>query len=502
MIQGTHEDFRTEFPPCPTLDEQTAAVCFTGLENYPSNPPFHPPEPFPEYTGRHVDPSNQVYFHLRKTLLSLGLDSSNIGTKRWNPFGSFIEPGMTVFIKPNLVQQCHSCGKSVFSIVVHASVLRPILDYVCIALDGRGRIIIGDSQVADARFEDVLTVSHLRALLEWYGSESAIPIECFDLRAKRRCRSWLYGRWKWIDQAYDPRGYTYVDLSTISMFHGLDPKRLRIAIASHNDMFKHHSNGHHRYCFPNSFLQSDAVISVAKLKTHRRTGVTLALKNFMGLPALKESLPHFITGAPGDGGDQYEHPSRRKRICTRLHDRIQSCKFVPEKFALALLKRAIWETNLLVPFKDPIYEGMWHGNDTLWRTLLDLNRVALYADKEGRIAATPQRNLFCIIDGIIGGEGNGPLSPDPVAAGVLIAGANPVTTDAVASALMGFDVEKIPLIRHALEQKDHVCPFFRGSREGIRIVNGERTLTLQEFASERKYSFEPHPNWKGQIELE
>jgi len=56
-------------------------------------------------------------------------------------------------------------------------------------------------------------------------------------------------------------------------------------------MEPHHGPGKHEYLFSNSVLQSDAIISIPKYKTHRRTGVTMALKNHMGLPALKTPPP-------------------------------------------------------------------------------------------------------------------------------------------------------------------------------------------------------------------
>jgi hypothetical protein len=73
-----------------------------------------------------------------------------------------------------------------------------------------------------------------------------------------------------------------------------------------------------------------------------------------------------------------------------------------------------------------IRNGNWQGNDTCWRMALDLNRALLFANRDGtlRTASQPKR-YFCIIDGIIGGQGNGPTDPEPVFSNVLIAGGNP-----------------------------------------------------------------------------
>ena len=483
------------------MQDSKVTVHFVEGQGYHKAIPHHPPKPYPELNGNRCDPSNSVYAGVRETLRLCGLDEDHFGTPQWNPFGEMIRPGMSVFIKPNTVSHENLAGHDLFSVIVHSSVLRPILDYVCLALTGRGRIVIGESQVIIAEFEPAMERSGISELLAWYRPRTPIPIECFDLRTVRGTRSWMYGRWARKTVEQDPRGYQAVDLGAESYFEGIDPKRLRIAIASHKNMVKYHGQGRHQYVFPRSFLESEAVINIAKLKTHRRTAVTLALKNFMGIPAVKDCLPHFITGAPCEGGDQYIHPCRRKEICLWLHDKIQSNPFMPAKFFFAVVKKMIWNTSAIVPFPDDIYEAMWAGNDTLWRTLLDLNRIVKYADKEGRIQASPQRVQFHLVDGIIGGEGDGPLSTEPVDSRVLLAGANAVCVDAVGATLMGFDPAKIPLISkgfHELNRAHSVCQV---PPDDLRVNVDGIEQTIEAFREENNLKFAAHPKWKGQVEL-
>lgn len=54
-----------------------------------------------------------------------------------------------------------------------------------------------------------------------------------------------------------------------------------------------------------------------------------------------------------------------------------------------------------------------------------------------------------IIDGIVGGEGNCPAPVDPVQSRVIISGNQSVETDRVATRMMGFDPETIPLMKIA-----------------------------------------------------
>jgi len=229
--------------------------------------------------------------------------------------------------------------------------------------------------------------------------------------------------------------------------------------------------------------------------------VTLAIKNFMGIPALKDSLPHWINGSPEEGGDQYINPCLRKRIGTWMHDRVQTTPFIPVKFFWAATKKILWNSHKIFPFKDDIFEAMWYGNDTIWRTLFDLNRGIRYADKKGKLQDQPQRTFFGLIDGIIAGERDGPVGVDPVHAGALLAGYNPVALDVVGATIMGHDVSKIPMIRNPIDQRDKPLPMIHCGIAEIEIVDGTRRLNTEELARRHNLRFEPHPNWKGHVEL-
>jgi hypothetical protein len=77
----------------------------------------------------------------------------------------------------------------------------------------------------------------------------------------------------------------------------------------------------------------------------------------------------------------------------------------------------------------------------------DLTRIAHFADQHGRLSEKPQRVHLSLIDGIIAGEGNGPLSPTVVRSGVLVFSDHLGLGDVAASMLMGYDPARIPLVR-------------------------------------------------------
>jgi len=49
---------------------------------------------------------------------------------------------------------------------------------------------------------------------------------------------------------------------------------------------------------------------------------------------------------------------------------------------------------------------------------LDLQRIARFGRPDGSIAAEPQRRMLHVADGIIAGQGEGPLAPDPLPLGI------------------------------------------------------------------------------------
>jgi hypothetical protein len=77
---------------------------------------------------------------------------------------------------------------------------------------------------------------------------------------------------------------------------------------------------------------------------------------------------------------------------------------------------------------------------------VDLARIITYADSSGKLRAKPVRSHLALIDGIVGGEGNGPLSPTAVDSGFLVFGDCVVNVDIAAATLMGFDPQKLPIV--------------------------------------------------------
>jgi uncharacterized protein (DUF362 family) len=153
------------------------------------------------------------------------------------------------------------------------------------------------------------------------------------------------------------------------------------------------------YDVNHSYEDCDVYVSLAKLKEHSTAGVTLSMKNSFGIP------PCTIYGE----GAGIEEPAKVVRGArAMLHDGGRQ----PSKTS--------WPEIDPTSPRDPGYR--------VPRVTVDL------------AAARPIH--LAIIDGIstvAGGEGPWVKGCRPAHAGLLIAGTNCVTTDAVATALMGFD---------------------------------------------------------------
>lgn len=148
-----------------------------------------------------------------------------------------------------------------------------------------------------------------------------------------------------------------------------------------------------------SYEECDVYVSLAKLKEHATAGVTLSMKNSFGVP------PCTIYGE-GAGIDAPAKVVKGARAMLHYGNRQPSKTSLPE--------------NDPTSPRDPGYR--------VPRVTVDL--------------ALARPIHLAIIDGIstvAGGEGPWVRGCRPVHPGLLIAGTNCVTTDAVSTALMGFD---------------------------------------------------------------
>jgi len=473
---------------------------------YPSGS-FDPPECYPEYPygDQGVNPENGVYRAVRHIFRQMHLDESNYGTAAWNPLGRYIKRGEKVAIKPNFVTDRHPAGAAgLEATVTHPSVLRAIIDYAFIAAGPEGRVDVVDGPLDMADFDNVTLITGAKRMLDDLRQNKGLDVSLHDLR--RWKTYWVETDVRRFDLPGDPRGYVISDLLTDSeLLRGVDPGlvggyRSTASYFEKRRIGTWHDLEHNLYSFSKTVMESDVFINIPKMKTHKKSGVTLSLKNIVGVTDAKDTLPHHRVGRPSRGGDEVpDAASLAVRFKSFLIDNVISSQHGLAAYKLIrpiysqMRKRGVYGRA------DQRDRGEWFGNDSIWRTTLDLNKVLLYGDADGNLHDTPRRRFFSLVDGIVAGEWNGPLNPSPVNCGCLVAGDDPVAVDQVCIRMMGFDWTRIPTYANVgnIDRYRIGCP----DPALIEVLSNDRGYAEMFSHTEKYFSFRPADGWEGAIEL-
>jgi uncharacterized protein (DUF362 family) len=474
---------------------------------YPSSQyNFNPDNAYPEYIWGNSEVSkgkNYVYEMVRNCFIGLKLDVDNFNTNEWNPLGEIINQGDTVLIKPNWVMHYNKNKKitknSIECLITHPSILRVVTDYCLIALKGTGKLIIGDAPMQGCDLDMLLEKTGYAAIFNFYNQHS-INLQPTDFRQY----SAIFNKNKVIiGKKYNANEAIEVELGKESKLVFDSSKNKRYKVSDYDDEITntYHNNDNNIYVINKDVLSADVVINLPKPKTHRLSGITGSLKNFVGITYNKASLPHRTVGSKEKGGDEYLHESKVKKLIGKVLDK----KIIYEnnkKYTKALIMRYIY--GLLYYYmryfsKDNYLIGSWYGNDTIWRTVYDLNYILLYADKNGIIQKDKQRRVFNIADMIISGERNGPVGPDPKILGIIIAGYDGVMMDRLICEIMGFDYTKVPSVLNTLNdlkltEKNSGDYSFNSNL----VEYNEKKIDELQFP--KKWRFKPHDSWIGFIE--
>ena len=329
---------------------------------------------------------------LRELSRVLGFDGGNLLT-------GTVTPGQNVVIKPNWVLDRHPYGLDSFGVITHSAVLRAVADLAYEALEGDGTITIADAPQWNCDFDNLLRVTEVERIADYFRRTHHFEIPIVDLRLVGTVGEGFVTRADRLDLAGDPKGYAVVDLGAQSAFVDMPHiDRIYGADYDRSETREHHNDHRHEYLISKTVLGADTLIHVPKLKVHKRVGVTLNAKGMVGINGHKNWIAHYRVGPPSTGGDEYpdELPGSshaRNRIMRLVTDHLLAPQSRSREQVFRVLRRGYRLAKpVLGPLRFPEREdelpegGNWHGNDTAWRMTADLARAVLYADAEGAIA--------------------------------------------------------------------------------------------------------------------
>ncbi|MDZ7261652.1 MAG: DUF362 domain-containing protein [candidate division KSB1 bacterium] len=340
-----------------------------------------------------------------------------------SPLDSLIKEGDTVLIKPNLLE-AHGAAYT------QPSVVRPLIDMAIRA--GATTIYVGDGSPSYDETEAAIAGAHYDELVSTLQSaHPEITIETINLDER--------SSWHWVY------------LGSASSFAGSGYSDYDLASSNKNTLFNTHyyatadPQGVNPkgqvlgwYAMSGGILRADVVINVPKMKNHWNMINTLAIKNLVGTTvactydhsnADYSRIPHFRTQATGN--------------------------------------------------------ELYFANDIYWRSILDVNKILLYADKQGHLQTTPQRKYLCVLDGIQANEQDA-AGDNPYDRKVVLASIDPVALDAVASRVMGYDFNAIWGIKKMTSET--VYPI--GTHDPNRVV-----VVGDPIDSRFNYIFKHDPDW-------
>ena len=335
------------------------------------------------------------------------------------------DPARLIVLKPNWIQESHEYRPDVWEpVITHPAVLLAVLEVLAERIGGPATLV------------HLRRAAHLRGLRRDRPARRTASNELDRLR--RRCQRCDRAP-RPAPRALDARGgrrrraacatpriraATCASIWRATACSTATAARAATTVrtTTRECVNEHHRGDVHEYLLAGTPMACDLFINLPKLKTHKKTGITCCLKNLVGINGDKNWLPHHTEGTPAQ---------RRRRVPRGRPGRSGSSGALKHGRARVMLRRARLG-NLALPqgaqrrqcrcwatAKPVMRNGNWQGNDTCWRMALDLNRALLYGRPDGTLARCEPvaKRYLAIVDGIIGGEGNGPLCPDPVGFG-------------------------------------------------------------------------------------
>lgn len=387
------------------------------------------------------DGKNEIARAIRQTAENLGWAEENRGA-----FGKVIPKGARVVIKPNFVLHKNQGGSGITPLVTHPSVIKAVVAEALKA--DPAEVTVGDAPVQSCDLAELL---RLTGLDQWSDELQSQDSRFKGIRDYRRTTCvYINGVRISEENKQAKENFVLYNLGAESLLEPLTDGKdsFRVTCYDPRLMAKTHSRGNHQYLVARDVIEADVVINLPKLKTHKKAGITNALKNLVGINGNKEYLPHHRVGSADSGGDCYPETDLVKRTWEFVADRQNMAE---SNAKVKVLARINTQLERLMRLKgDRIgVEGAWSGNQTVPRMCLDLNRILLYGKTDATLGEAVQRRVLNVVDAVVAGQGEGPLAPDELPLGLILAGSNASAVDWVGAHFLGYDAREIPLLTHS-----------------------------------------------------
>ena len=371
------------------------------------------------------------------------------GSDELGPFGNVIPRDARVLIKPNWVMHRNKGPWGIEPLLTHPSIIRAVTESAL--RSAASQIVVGDAPLQACDFDELLRATGIG---EWSENLQAREPRFGGVHDFRRTKCVFKDGIRIPFEDQSPlENFVLFDLGSDSLLEPITDGRKSFRVTQYDPrmMAKTHSRGRHQYLVARHVVESDVIINLPKLKTHRKAGVTCALKNLIGINGNKEYLPHHRIGGSEAGGDCYPGRSVTKRILEHAHDQENATRSDSEARLWNGVRRVL-AFGLRLQGDELGVDGAWSGNDTIWRTCLDLNRILLYGRPDGTVADVPQRKVMHIVDAVVAGQGDGPLSPEPLELGLLLGSGSAPAMDWVGARLLGYEPARIPITRGSFDR--------------------------------------------------
>ncbi|MBK7597441.1 MAG: DUF362 domain-containing protein [Acidobacteria bacterium] len=412
-----------------------------------------------------LDESSEVRQALKRVANELHWSEEGRGA-----FGRIIPRGARVLVKPNLVLHENEGPWGIEPLVTNLSLISAAVEEALCAEPGE--VIVGDAPLQGCDFDRLLVATGMG---QWADNLMKRDPRFKGVRDFRRTTCVFVDGVRMAAEGVQTEDrFVLFDLGRNSLLEPItsDSDSFRVTCYDPRLLARTHSSERHQYLIAREVIEADVIINLPKLKTHKNAGITCALKNLIGINGNKEYLPHHRIGGSHSGGDCYPDSSLIKQAMEYISDKEYMTSSVSKARLWHGIGRQFQRALHLTGDKTGI-EGSWSGNDTIWRTCLDLNRILLYGQNDGTLADGPQRRVLHVVDAVVAGQGDGPLRPQPLPLGLIMAGQNAAAVDWVGAQLLQYEPDRVMIVSRAFG--DFSWPLTRFKPDAIHILGDWKT---------------------------